>query len=104
MKSKQRDSDPTIQDVLDAMNAFSTHVDDEFAEVKTDMRDMKIDIHDLKIDISDIRTDISDINGEMTGVKASMVTKDYLDDKLADLKGEIYETLRSPRWQNNLTN
>lgn len=60
------DPEPTIQDVLTVMNQFSTHVDEEFANVKV----------------------------ELTTIKSMMVTKPYLDDKLADLKAEFTGLVR----------
>ncbi len=56
---------PTIQDVLIAINQFSTDVDKRFANID----------HELFY-----------IKGRLT----QMVTKDYLDDKLSDLRGEFF--------------
>jgi len=35
-----------------------------------------------------------DLDGRLTKVEATMVTKDYLDDKLADLRGEFFLKLK----------
>lgn len=60
-----KDQKPTIQDVLIAINQFSTDVDKRFANID----------HELFY-----------IKGRLT----QMVTKDYLDDKLSDLRGEFF--------------
>ena len=36
----------------------------------------------------------ADMKSEITTIRATMVTKDYLDDKLADLKGDLIQKLR----------
>jgi hypothetical protein len=53
--------DISQQEILDAINVFSAHTDKQFSEIK----------------------------GEIAGMKATMVTRDYLDDKLADLRGDL---------------
>jgi len=42
----------------------------------------------------DIRKDISSIKTDIGSIKATMVTKSYLDDKLADLRGDLTVKLR----------
>lgn len=51
--------DPTINDVLEAVQTFSTHTDTQFAEMRSEIGKMR----------------------------SEMVTKEYLDNKLADLRG-----------------
>lgn len=58
--------EPTTKEILEAINAFSSEVDKQFAQVK----------------------------GEISGIKATMVTKDYLDSKLFDLRGDIISVIR----------
>lgn len=58
--------EPTTTEILDAINSFAGHVDEQFSEVKEDIRI----------------------------IKATMVTKDYLDDKLADLRGDLTVLIR----------
>ena len=41
-----------------------------------------------------IEDEIVDMKSEMTSMKAVMVTKEYLDDKLADLRGDILTVIR----------
>lgn len=51
-----------------------------------------------KTDIQDLKGEIADVKAQMDDVKAQMVTKDYLDDKLADLRGDLIIIMRK---QNN---
>lgn len=57
----QNNTETTLDDVLSAVNAAST---------ETDKR-------------------LDKIENQLTKVESQMVTKDYLDDKLADLKGDL---------------
>lgn len=63
----------TTNEILDAINSFSTRIDGE-------IRGMKSDIGSLKSDIG--------------WIKSNMVTKDFLDDKLADLRGDLVVLVR----------
>jgi len=45
--------------------------------------------------VEDIRTDVSSLKSDMTVVKATMVTKSYLDDKLGDFKGDMVRFVRT---------
>lgn len=64
-----------IDDVLEAVSEFSTRVDQRFEKVESDIGGMKSDIVGMKTDIVDI--------------KSQMVTKTYLDNKLADLRTDL---------------
>jgi hypothetical protein len=55
------DNQPTNQDILETINEFSTHVDKRFVRIEERIGSME----------------------------KTMVTKDYLDDKLADLRGDL---------------
>lgn len=63
------------QEILQAINSFANHVEDRFIAI-----DGKFTAIDSRFDAIDTR---------LTRVEALMVTKDYLDDKLADLKGDL---------------
>lgn len=77
-----KDKKPTTQDILEAMNVFSTHMDEEFASVRSEM----VTKDEFNYQIERINDELSGINGRLTQV----VTKDYLDDKLSDLRGEFF--------------
>ena len=55
-------------EILEAINTFSTSVDKDFKHVKGDITEMK---------------------GDIGYLKTGMVTKDYLDQKMANLRGEL---------------
>lgn len=59
-------NDPTIQDVLEAMADYAEQTEKQFKDIKTDI----------------------------TSIKSQMVTKSYLDDKLADLRGDLTLLIR----------
>ncbi|MBI2099218.1 hypothetical protein HYT45_02250 [Candidatus Uhrbacteria bacterium] len=80
-------NEPTTNEVLEAINTLSTHIDERFTRVEND-------ITGIKGDITGIKGDITGIKGEIIEIKATMVTKDYLDDKLADLRGDLVVLMR----------
>ncbi len=82
-----REKEPAIQDVLDSMNEFASHVDGKFNGIVDEMTGIKGEMTGIKGEMKDIKT-------RLTKVEATMVTKDYLDVKIADLKGDIVITIR----------
>ncbi|MFA4830699.1 MAG: hypothetical protein WC862_02370 [Patescibacteria group bacterium] len=60
-------------EILEAINDFSTNVDKRFTKIESDIMVMKSDI---------------------TTIKSTMVTKDYLDEKLGDLRGDLTVLMR----------
>lgn len=75
IKSFREEMKGDFQDVLEVISTFATHTEEEFADVKHEMGVIKQDVNCLKQDVNQI--------------KASIVTKAYLDDKLADLRGDL---------------
>ena len=73
-------NEPTITDVLDAVNEFATKTEERFGLMET-----RFDTMETRFDTMETRLD---------RIEATMVTKDYLDDKLADLRGDIIMELR----------
>ena len=66
----------TIDDVLDAVNKFATTNEQRLGRIEDDLDSMK-----------------SDING-MKRTMTTLVTKDYLDEKIADLRGDLVVLIR----------
>lgn len=60
--------DTSKQEILDAINTSATETQQQLDALKTD--------------VSSLKTDVAQI-------KATMVTKDYLDEKLGDLRGDL---------------
>lgn len=66
--------EPTIGDVLEAINEFAGHTEKRF---------------------DGIETRLTGVEKRLTSVEATMVTKDYLDEKLGELRGEFHLKLKS---------
>jgi len=90
----QNNSEPTNQDILEAINSYATNTDRrlERIEGRLDGIDGRLDKVEGRLDGIDGRLD--KVEGRLTRVESQMVTKEYLDDKLADLKGDILTILR----------
>ena len=54
----------------------------------------KEDVHRLEDGVSGLETRLLGVEERLTRVEATMVTKTYLDDKLADLKGDLIVKMR----------
>ena len=80
MKMKTSPNDVSNQEILEALNAFAGSVDERFEEIKTVM----VTKDDLKTELSRFAT-----KDDLQGLKTTMVTKGYLDDKLADHHSDI---------------
>ncbi|MEK7103317.1 MAG: hypothetical protein AAB870_03145 [Patescibacteria group bacterium] len=70
---EKQSHEPTNQDILEAINAYAAATDQRFDGI------------DQRLDKMDTR---------LTKVESQMVTKEYLDDKLADLRGDILTVIR----------
>lgn len=67
------DKEPSNQEILEAINEFATNTEQRFNKLEGE---------------------ISGIKGEIGSIKAGMVTKNYLDSKLFDLRGDIISVIR----------
>jgi polyhydroxyalkanoate synthesis regulator phasin len=86
--------EPTIRDVLDAMQTFSSSVDERFTGLEKDVAGLKTDVTGLKTDVAGLKTDVAGLKTNVATIKATMVTKEYLDDKLSDLRGDLVALVR----------
>lgn len=75
-------TEPTSQDILNAINSFANVVENCFNTLEHDVSGLKSDVSDLKVKASNSEKDIANI-------KNQMVTKHYLDEKLYDLRGDL---------------
>ena len=48
----------------------------------------------VETDVSQLKSDVSQLKSDVGYLKSQMVTKEYLDDKLADLRGDFIALLR----------
>ncbi len=72
--------EPTLKDVIEVLQGFSERMDQRFNE-----HDKRFDQIDQRFDRLEARVGI---------VEDSMVTKDYLDERLADLRGDLVVLVR----------
>jgi hypothetical protein len=81
--------EPTNQDILDVLQSFAGSVDDRFAKI--DKKFEQIDKRFEQIDASfeQIDSRFVQIDKRFDRIEATMVTKEYLDDKLFEVRGEI---------------
>lgn len=63
-------------------------------EMKDDINDLKLDVGTLKSDVTTMKSDVDTLKSDVGTIKAEMVTKSYLDDKMADLEGNLTVKLR----------
>lgn len=80
----------TNDEVLKAVNILADKTDHQFGdifEVVTFIKDNAVMRDEFNDEISGIKTEIS-------GIKTTMVTKDYLDEKMSDLRGDLVVMMR----------
>ncbi len=85
---------PTTQDILEAINTFASSVEGRFEKI-----DGRFDGIDGRFDHVEGRLDhvegkLDNVEGRLNRIEATMVTKDYLDDKLADMRGDLVVLMR----------
>lgn len=52
------------------------------------------DVSGLKQDVSGIQQDVASLQTDVKAIRSQMVTKDHLDEKLADLRGDLNVLIR----------
>lgn len=85
--TQSSNGEPTNYEILETINEFASATERRFEKLEGDMSSLKGDMSSLKGDMSSLKTDVGYL-------KSQMVTKEYLDDKLADLRGDIIVMLR----------
>ncbi|MBI5732208.1 MAG: hypothetical protein HY982_02505 [Candidatus Magasanikbacteria bacterium] len=76
----------TTNEIMDFLKEHMV-MKEEFVPVKTDVSALKTDVSALKTDVSALKTDVSELRQDMMKMKLDLI--DAMDDKLADLKGDI---------------
>ncbi len=87
---EERDlKDPSTQDVLDAINTFAENVEERFNVIDNRFNAIDGQFKDFgsRFDCIDSRFDR--LETEIGKIKATMVTKDYLDTKMFQLRGDL---------------
>lgn len=100
----------TLNDILDTVvfikdNAVSKSEFNELKEevnglksevsgVKSEIVGIKSEVSSLKSEVSGLKSEVSGLSGRVGRIESQMVTKAYLDDKLADLRGDLVVLMR----------
>ena len=74
-------------EILEAIKSFADDVQEQFNGVNGEIGGIKSDLSSLKSDVTQLKTDVAYL-------KATSVTKDYLDEKMADLRGDLVVLVR----------
>jgi hypothetical protein len=84
----------TVNNLAVNLNDLTVIVNDAFQKVDEHILEMKQDIKELKTDVAGLKTDVARLQTDVTRIDATMVTKDYLDRKLADLRADFGGMIR----------
>jgi hypothetical protein len=76
-----------IDDIVESLEFIKDYLANRVPTI--DMVATKADVIAVKADVIAVREDIKKLDVRLTRVEASAVTKDYLDIKLADLRGDL---------------
>ena len=93
----EKDIEQKFDELLITIKKGFDGVSDEFIAVKKDIKNLKTDVRDLKTDVRDLKQD-------MRAVKSTMVTKDFVTDKNADLAAEIGSKINRRHQEQRLFN
>lgn len=97
----------TVQGKLNTVEGKSKTIEDKMDSLvtKRDLQDVLEVINkfasDTEVRFIKIENDVNTVKSDMNGVKSSMVTKDYLDMKIAELRSDL--TLLSRKSNTKLT-
>jgi hypothetical protein len=83
------------EEILEAIGAFAEQVDVRFDSVDRRFEAVDRRFDKIEADIGGMKSDIGGMKSDIVRIESQMVTKSYLDDKLADLKGDMVVMLRT---------
>ncbi|MFH0988039.1 MAG: hypothetical protein V1763_01570 [Parcubacteria group bacterium] len=83
----EKNTDSRFDELLSVINVFADQTERRFESV-----DARFDGVDARLDKIEGRVD--GVEGRLSHVEGQMVTKDYLDNKLADLRGDLIVALK----------
>jgi archaellum component FlaC len=84
----------TKQEILEAIHVFAGSVDERFDKVDQRFNGIETDIGSMKQEVGSMKQEMGSMKQEMGSMKAQMVTKDYLDEKISDLRGDLVVLVR----------
>jgi hypothetical protein len=81
-------------------NTDKVEILEAIALVADHMQEMRFDIADIKTKVGSLDARVKCLDARTTRIEATMVTKDYLDDKLANLHSDVVQFVkrRVPCW------
>lgn len=92
------DVEADIKMIIEASKKSAADNDAHFRKIEdkfdAEFSSMKGDISGMKGEISGMKGEISGMKGDIAEIKSTMVTKDYLDVKMADLRGDLITVIR----------
>lgn len=74
------EKDTSKNEIIEVINEFSSRVDERFDKIEGKFNNLEGRVGNLE--------------GEVGKIGATMVTKDYLDEKMADLRGDLVVLMR----------
>ncbi len=85
---------PTNQDILEAVNSFATNVETRFQSLEERVGGVETRLGGLETRLGGVETRLGGLETRVGGIENKMVTKDYLDEKLYDLRGDLISLTR----------
>lgn len=86
------------QEILQAIQGIDIKIDGVERRLSNQMEVLAAEVHEIKEDISDMHGAMNAFSSEtdrsLASIKALMVTKDYLDTKLADLHIKVVDHVK----------
>ena len=89
-----------LTDEFLAMPARMMRVEEDIAELKTDVSQIKIDVSQVKTDVADLKTNVAQLNGDVGELKTNVAR---LNIDVSDLKGTNLEIKSARRIQSIIT-
>ncbi len=104
MNMKTSPNDVSNQEILEALGSFATSVDERFDRIEGKINGIGGEIVGIKGEVAGIKGEIAgikqvivtkdELRTELGRLKTTMVTKGYLDDKLADFHSDVIRHTR----------
>ena len=79
----------TIKDVFTVLVKFAENTEMRFDKLETDVSLLKTDVSTLKTDVYIIKNDVFLLKTDVSLLNSQIVTKSYLDYKIADLREDM---------------
>lgn len=91
-------NEPTNRDLQSSVSELKNSVsglESSVSELRTELRQsIQTVVHTVNIFAQNTEDRFQSIENELTGMKNRMVTKEYLDEKLYDLRGDLIQMTR----------